>query len=68
VEVRLAGEAGSDWTVRDIAAPGIQRVTASRLMILRRGETARGERVAVYAAVAPVLADTIAALLAYPFG
>jgi hypothetical protein len=68
VEVRLEGEDGSDWTVRDVAPPGVQKVTASRLMILDKGQTARGEKVVIYASMGQVLKDTITALIAYPFG
>jgi hypothetical protein len=68
VEVRLEGEDGSDWTVRDVAPPGVQKVTASRLLILDKGQTARGEKVVIYASMGQVLKDTITALIAYPFG
>jgi hypothetical protein len=68
VEVRLESQAGLDWTVRDVAPPGVQKVTASRLMILDKGQTARGEKVVVYASMGQVLKDTITALIGYPFG
>ena len=68
VEVRLEGEDGADWTVRDVAPPGVQKVTASRLLILDKGHTARGEKVVIYASMGQVLKDTITALIAYPFG
>ena len=68
VEVRLENQAGSDWSVRDVVSPGVQKVTASRLVILDRGQTARGERVVVYPSVGQVLKDTITALIHYPFG
>jgi len=68
VEARLESPAGLDWTVRDIAPPGVQQVTASRLLILDRGQTAQGEKVVVYASLGPVLKDTITALIGYPFG
>lgn len=68
VMVHLAGEAGDDWTVRRVEPPGVQTVTASRLMILDRGETAVGERVTVYPTLGPLLAETIEALYRYPFG
>lgn len=69
VEVRLEGEPGAeDWTMRDVAPPGVQKVTASRLVILDRGQTARGEKVVIYASMGQVLKDTITALISYPFG
>ncbi len=68
VEVRLDGEDGSDWTVRDVAPPGVQKVTASRLLILDKGQTARGEKVVIYVSMGQVLKDTITALISYPFG
>ncbi len=68
VEVRIENPSGSDWSVRDVAPPGTQKVTASRLLILDKGQTARGERVAVYASIGHVLQDTITALIRYPFG
>jgi hypothetical protein len=68
VEVRIENPSGSDWTVRDVLWPGKQRVTASRLMILDQGQTARGEKVVVYATMGQALKDTIAALVHYPFG
>ena len=68
VEVRLEGEDGADWTVRDVAPPGVQKVTASRMLILDKGQTARGEKVVIYASLGQVLKDTITALIAYPFG
>jgi hypothetical protein len=68
VQVRIENASGSDWTLRDVLWPGKQRVTASRLMILDKGQTARGERVVVYATPGQVLKDTITALIHYPFG
>jgi hypothetical protein len=68
VQVRIENPTGSDWTVRDVLWPGKQRVTASRLMILDKGQTARGEKVVVYATMGLALKDTIAALVHYPFG
>jgi hypothetical protein len=68
VNVQLSGQAGQDWTKRTVKAPGVQRVTASRLDLLRAGETATGQRVVVYPGVGLVLTDTITALLCYPFG
>jgi len=68
VEVRIENSSGSDWTVRDVLWPGKQKVTASRLMILDKGQTARGEKVVVYATMGQALKDTITALIHYPFG
>jgi hypothetical protein len=68
VMVHLAGEAGDDWTVRRVEPPGLQTVTASRLVILNQGETVAGERVTVYPTLGPLLAETIEALYRYPFG
>jgi hypothetical protein len=68
VMVQLSGQAGQDWTTRTVKAPGVQTVTASRLELLRAGETAAGQRVVVYPGVGLVLTDTITALLCYPFG
>jgi hypothetical protein len=68
VEVRLENPSGADWSVRDVAQPGMQRVTASRLVILDQGQTVRGEKVVVYATMGQVLKDTITALIHYPFG
>jgi hypothetical protein len=68
VAVHLASPEGEDWTARTVPPPGVQTVTASRLEILKRGETLRGERVVVYPGPADVLKDTIDALGRYPFG
>ncbi len=68
VEARIESQSGSDWTLRDIAPPGVQKVTASRLLILDQGQTARGEKVVIYASMGQVLKDTITALIGYPFG
>ncbi len=68
VEVRIENQDGADWSIKDVAPPGVQRVTASRLAILDRGQTIRGERVVVYASLGQVLKDTITALIGYPFG
>jgi hypothetical protein len=68
VEARIESQAGSDWTIRDIAPPGMQKVTASSLSILDRGQTVRGEKVVIYASMGQVLKDTITALIGYPFG
>jgi hypothetical protein len=68
VEVHLESQEGADWTVRDVAWPGVQKVTASRLMILDRGQTVQSERVVVYPSMGQVLKDTITALIGYPFG
>jgi hypothetical protein len=68
VEARIENSSGSDWTLRDVLWPGKQKVTASRLMILDKGQTARGEKVVVYASMGQALKDTITALIHYPFG
>lgn len=68
VDVRIENESGADWSVREVARPGVQRVTASRLVILDNGQTVSGEKVAAYATPGYVLRDTIDALLRYPFG
>ena len=68
VQVRIESASGSDWTLRDVLWPGKQRVIASRLMILDKGQTARGEKVVVYATPGQALKDTITALIHYPFG
>ncbi len=68
VEVRIENPHGSDWSVRDVAPPGVQKVTASRLVILDKGQTAQGEKVVIYASMGQVLKDTITALIHYPFG
>ena len=68
VEAHIASATGDDWTRREVAAPGLQTVTVSRLDIICAGETVTGERVVVYPGVGPVLADAIEALYNYPFG
>jgi hypothetical protein len=68
VEARIENQAGSDWTMRDVLWPGKQIVTASRLLILDKGQTVRGEKVVIYATMGQVLKDTITALIHYPFG
>jgi hypothetical protein len=68
VTVHIFGQEGEDWTSREVKPPGVQTVTASRLEILRQGETLRADRVVVYPGPANVLADTIEALGRYPFG
>jgi hypothetical protein len=68
VSVQLSGHSGQDWTTRTVKAPGVQTVTASRLELLRAGETVTGQRVVVYPGMDLVLTDTIEALLRYPFG
>lgn len=66
--VNITSPAGTDWSVREVAAPGVQMVTASRLEILARGETAFGKRVVVYPSMGHLLSETIEALVRYPFG
>jgi hypothetical protein len=68
IEVSLRTGDDSDMSARFVARPGVQTVTASRLRILNRGESAAGERVVVYASLGQVLKDTITALTDYPFG
>ncbi len=68
IEARLTSAHDSDWTQRDVAPPGVQKVTASRLLILDKGQTAYGEKVVVYETPGQVLKDTITALIHYPFG
>jgi hypothetical protein len=68
MEVYLQTDSESDMSARHVARPGVQTVTASRIRILDRGETAAGDRVVVYASVGQVLKDTITALTDYPFG
>ena len=68
VSVHIAGADGDDWTTRTVDPPGVQTVTASRLEILKKGETIRAERVVVYPGPGNVLKETIEALGRYPFG
>ncbi len=68
VTVHIYSQEGEDWTSRSVKPPGVQTVTASRLEVLRRGETIQAERVVVYPGPADVLQDTIEALGRYPFG
>ncbi len=68
VDVRIENEAGADGSVRDVARPGVQKVTASQLLILDNGQTARGAKVVAYPSPGYVLRDTIDSLLRYPFG
>jgi hypothetical protein len=68
MEVYLNSGADSDWSVRHISPPGIQKVTASRLLLLDQGETVTGDRVVVYPTMGQVLKSTITALIDYPFG
>ncbi len=68
VSAQLSGATAQDWSTRTVQAPGIQQVTASRLELLRAGETVSGQRVVVYPGMDLVLTDTIEALLRYPFG
>lgn len=68
VTVHIAATEGEDWTTRTAKPPGVQTVTASRLDILKQGETVRAERVVVYPGPANVLTETIEALGRYPFG
>jgi hypothetical protein len=68
VTVHIFSPEGEDWTTRTVQPPGVQTVTTSRLEILQKGETIRGERVVVYPGPADVLQDTIEALGRYPFG
>ena len=68
VTVHIASAEGDDWTTRTADPPGLQTVTASRLEILKKGETVQAERVVVYAGPGDVLKETIEALGRYPFG
>jgi hypothetical protein len=68
VTVHIFGREHEDWTARTVKPPGVQAVTASRLEVMKQGETVRGERVMVYPGPADVLKDTIEALGRYPFG
>jgi hypothetical protein len=68
VSAQLNAASAQDWTTRTVQAPGVQTVTASRLELLRAGETVNGQRVVVYPGISLVLTDTIEALLRYPFG
>jgi hypothetical protein len=68
VAVHIAGPDGDDWSTRTVQPPGVQAVTASRLEILKQGETIHAERIVVYPGPADVLKETIEALGRYPFG
>jgi hypothetical protein len=68
IEVYLQNEQDSDMSARHVARPGVQTVTASRLLILDKGQTAQGERAVVYTSMGQVLKETITALIDYPFG
>jgi hypothetical protein len=68
VSVQLSSAGDQDWTTRTVKPPGVQTVTASRLELLRAGDTVSAQRVVVYPDVNLVLTDTIEALLRYPFG
>lgn len=68
VTARIAVGDRADTSERKVDAPGQETVTASRLALLRRGESVDGRRVLVYPSMAPLLQETIEALIRYPFG
>jgi hypothetical protein len=68
VTVHIATGDGADTSERRVDAPGQETVTASRLALLRRGESVDGKRVLVYPSMAPLLQETVEALIRYPFG
>jgi hypothetical protein len=68
VSAHIASGTGSDTSQRTVDAPGQETVTASRLALLRRGETVSGVRVVVFPSMGPLLQETIEALIHYPFG
>lgn len=63
----VAGQA-SDVSQRTVAPPGVETVTASRMMLLHQGETVTGRRVVVYPNAMPALQSAIEYLITYPFG
>ena len=63
----VAGQA-SDVSQRTVDPPGVETVTASRLMLLRHNETVTGRRVVVYPNAMPALQSAIEYLITYPFG
>jgi hypothetical protein len=68
VTVHIFSQEAEDWTRREVKPPGVQTVTASRLEVLRQGETLCADRIVVYPGPASVLAETIESLGRYPFG
>jgi uncharacterized protein YfaS (alpha-2-macroglobulin family) len=65
---KLAGGPDRDMISRVVGMPGRQKVTVSRLGLLRAGETAEGERVVVYPNMGMVIKEAIESLIQYPFG
>jgi hypothetical protein len=63
----VAGD-DSDVSHRTVDPPGVETVTASRLMLLRQNETVTGRRVVVYPSATPALQAAIEYLTTYPFG
>lgn len=68
VVTHIATDKGSDTSRRTVDPPGVETVTASRLLLLQRNETVTGRRVVVFPSIGPVLQSTINYLVNYPFG
>ncbi|MFQ5855326.1 MAG: hypothetical protein ACE5LU_06760 [Anaerolineae bacterium] len=68
ITTHIATEEISDTSRRWVDPPGVETVTASRLMLLQRDETVTGRRVVVYPSIGPLLQTTIDYLVHYPFG
>lgn len=68
VATHIAAGEISDTSRRTVDPPGVETVTASRLVLLQRGEREAGRRVVVYPSMSPLLQTTIDYLIHYPFG
>ncbi len=68
VVTQLTAGDHSDTSRRSVDPPGIEMVTASRVMMLQAGETVSGKRVVLLPSCAPLLQSAIDYLINYPFG
>ena len=68
IETDIRSDKGQDIGRRIIPLPGRETVTASKLRLLRPGEAITGKPVVAYPSASELLAETIKALIRYPFG
>lgn len=68
VAAEIHSPSGADVTSRVVTYPGRETITVSRVIRLRPGEFAEGERIHVYPSAALFLEGTVSSLIQYPFG
>jgi len=68
IKAYLESDGRAVGAVKEILQPGLEKVTASRLVFLEEGAVIEAPRILVYGSVYPLVKEIAESLIVYPFG